>query len=243
MNGTYRRFAYDGTFEGFLCVAVKCINLRVVPEMIYVSEGTDTGDDMLYVRTDLRIASEMNKFIGNRTSAQMQQMVTDGFLTALPDREKLLISFIAKGIKFGASVADDYDDLAVSRLHAAILDLYREEQSYFVSTEFMKHNNILTASIEPRNYVLPVMKTDIIRKTDYADLMIYDRRHSMVLYKHEETDDIVDIRNLTLQAKNDISRICDELWTYLREGRYCSTPYRFIGHGADRMERMWYVAV
>ncbi len=235
MSGTYRRFAYDGTYEGLLCVAVKCINLRVVPELIMVAGGTAYSHDVCYVRTDLDIAGKMHRFIGERACARTQQMVMDCFLTAMPDKEKMIVSLIAKAVKFGACVADDYDDQMIRRIQLAILDLYREEQSYFMSFEPVVYNDVTTSVINPKNIILPVMKHDILRKTDYDNMLIYDTRHHMVLYRNDESNDIVDIRKLRIDPQNRIEVICDDIWQYLLTGAHLNGRMK-------KTDRLWYVA-
>lgn len=235
MSGTYRRFAYDGTYEGLLCVAVKCINLRIVPELILVSAGTEYDHDVCYVRTDLGIAEKMHDFIGQRACVRTQQMVVDCFLTTMPDKEKVIVNLICKAVRFGACVADDYDDQMIRRVHLAILDLYREEQSYFMSFDPVIHRNISTSVINPKNIILPVMKYDILRKTEYDNILIYDKRHHMVLYRNDESNDIVDVRRLPIDPQNRIEVICDDIWQYLLTGAH-------LNGRRKKSDRLWYVA-
>ena len=247
MDGTYRRFAYDGTYEGFLCVAVKCINLRVIPEQITVADGTIPGSEVYYVRTNYEIACKMHKFICDRACIQVSRMVIDGFLTAMPDREITLIRFIAKAIRFGACVADNYDDQAIYRIHMAILDLYREEQSFFMDFNPTACRDVMASVINPRNMILPVMKNDILRKTEYDNIFVYDRRHHMILYRNDEINDIVDVRNLVLHSQSEASVIYDDIWQYLKNGEHLNGQRRrsvsVYGRSCMEPERMWYVAV
>ena len=245
MSDTYRRFLYDGTYEGFLCLAVKCLNLRVFPEVTYIDDGSfeDMDFDICRIRTDADIAFRMHRLLGERACVQTQQIVMDGFLTATPDREKALINLIGKSLKYGAIVADDYEDQAMRRIHTAILDLYREEQSYFVTLETTRYKETDLAIISPRNMVLPVMKKDIVRKTRYENLLIYDRRHNMVLYKNDETDDIVDIRRLGKTLPADVRDLYESLWQYLTSGRHLTGAAGRSRRRSDGPDRMWYIAV
>ena len=235
--GTYREFTYDGSYEGFLCVAVKCINLRVFPQRVEVADGVDGS--ACHVRTNYEIAAKMHDFLSDRASVQLQQMVVDGFLTDMDDRERALIDLIARAVKFGACVADDYEHKNLRRIHEAILDLYREEQSFFVDLMPVEYKDAKTAVINPRNRVLPVMKNDIIRKTDFANLLIYDKRHNMVLFKKDEMDDIVDIRKIMLHDRDDVRNVYDSVWQYLADGNHLTG--RRIKKRADP-ERLWYIA-
>lgn len=242
MSGTYNVFAYDGSYEGFLCVAVKCINLRIFPAKVVISDGRRIEDGCCFVRTDYVIAEKMHNFLSDRACVQVQQMVVDGFLTDMADRERALIDLIGRAMKYGACVADDYEHRSLRRIHDAILDLYREEQSYFVELETEEYKEARTAVIDPRNRVLPVMKYDIIRKTDHTNLFIYDRRHSMVLFKKEEADDIVDISRLALARRDDVRYVYDSVWQYLASGEHLDR--RICNRRkASAYERLWYIAV
>ena len=268
MSGTYSYFAYDGTYEGFLCVAVKCINLRVFPAGVTVAGGglssgpsggsggaadaADAADaaafgaagscnEICYVRTNYDIAEKMHNFLAERACVQVQQMVVDGFLTDMRDRERALIDLIARAVRFGACVADDYEHKSLRRIHEAILDLYREEQSFFVELDPKEYKDAKTAVIDPHNMVLPVMKHDIIRKTDHANLFIYDRRHNMVLFKKEDTDDIVDISRLNVKSREDVRCVYDSVWQYLVCGNHLNGS--LVRRRRADYERLWYIAV
>ena len=97
-------------------------------------------------------------------SVDVQQMISDCFLTSLPNKERDIFLLICKALKSGASVAEDYQDEVVKRIHTAVTDLYREVQSYFSEITYTPVNNVSISVINPRNCILPVLGNSILKK-------------------------------------------------------------------------------
>ena len=192
-------FSYDGTFEGFLCVAVRCINMRLIP--LEIKRRTEDGSiqDLQYnsIRTNKVIADKMYALIGKQGSREIQQMIYDLLLTCIPDKEIDTYIFICKILKFGAVVAEYREDEVVRRIHLAIQDLYREAQAELSRLDLVSIDGHQLAVINPRNNVLPVVKDAILHRIDGdKDVDIYDKRHRLLLQRHAGIERIIDTYGL-----------------------------------------------
>ena len=114
-------FTYDGTLEGLLSVYLKCIAMKVRPLNIrpeFMVGGTPSGQRYMFVRTNAAQADRLYRYMGECASAEVQQMITDCFLTSLPRMETDLYELVARAIRFGARVAEDYEDETLNRIVA-----------------------------------------------------------------------------------------------------------------------------
>ena len=226
MDGYIRRFSYDGTLEGFLCTALTILRVKTMPEEICPEYRTDAMAEYMPVRTSISEAEYMYSLIGRRGSAEVQQMVSDLFLTDTPDMEKLLFEMIYLALRDGGKVAEDYSSEVMRRAHEAIRDLYREAQSLLVNIEFFRGPEASCAVIDPHNSVLPLIRKPILKRIDLDDLIVFDKRHFLMLGRTGDRDMLSDIRRISMQMPDTGSEAYELLWPALRESKF---EIRFAG--------------
>lgn len=226
MDGYIRRFSYDGTLEGFLCTALTILRVKTMPEEICPEYRTDAMAEYMPVRTSISEAEYMYSLIGRRGSAEVQQMVSDLFLTDTPDMEKLLFEMIYLALRDGGKVAEDYSSEVMRRAHEAIRDLYREAQSLLVNIEFFRGPEASCAVIDPHNSVLPLIRKPLLKRIDLDDLIVFDKRHFLMLGRTGDRDMLSDIRRISMQMPDTGSEAYELLWPALRESKF---EIRFAG--------------
>lgn len=226
MDGYIRRFSYDGTLEGFLCTALAILRVKTMPEEICPEYRTDIATEYVPVRTSAAEAEYMYSLIGRRGSAEVQQMVSDLFLTDTPDMEKLLFEMIYLALRDGGKVAEDYSSDVMRRAHEAIRDLYREAQAVLVNIEFFRGEEASCAVIDPRNSVLPVIRKALLKRDDIDDLIVFDKRHYLMLGRTGDRDMLSDIRRISLQLPDTGSEAYELLWPAVKEAKF---EIRFAG--------------
>jgi len=223
-----RCFTYDGTIEGFLSVCLRCITDRKRPHDIrpdFMIRGTRDEDRYIYVRSDFRRADRLYRYMGSCASAEVQQMIYDCFLTSLPRMELDLFDFICEAIRRGGSVTEDYSNEPIKRIQLAIRDLYRESQSVIDSLVFYKEGaegaggGVSVAELNPRNCVLPVLRRRILSNPSYDDLLVFDRRHYLLLFRHDSCDDLLDIRHLPIPPSRGPREVYSTFWPYIESDR------------------------
>lgn len=219
MDGYIPRFSYDGTLEGFLCAALKILRHRLYPEEICPEYRADISAEYVPVRTSAAEAEYMYSLIGRRGSAEVQQMVSDLFLTDTPDMEKLLFEMIYLALRDGGKVAEDYSSDVMHRAHEAIRDLYREAQAVLVNIEFFKGPEASCAVIDPHNSVLPLIRKPLLKRMDLDDLIIFDKRHLLMLGRKGESEMLSDIRRISLTMPDTGEEAYGILWPAVREGK------------------------
>ncbi|MBQ5519610.1 MAG: hypothetical protein IIT90_05905, partial [Clostridiales bacterium] len=102
------RYTYDGTFEGFLCAVLAALRSGRVPASITDRRAEDRPDAAINIVTSLKDAQYLCSMISIKSSAEVQQMVSDYFLTDASGLEINLYKMIFCSLKYGARVAEDY---------------------------------------------------------------------------------------------------------------------------------------
>lgn len=236
-------FCYDGTIEGLLCVYARCITMRIRPLSIkpdYMVLGMPFEDRYIVVRSEKSRANRLYKYLGKCASAEVQQMVLDCFLTSLPNKELDLFEFVCRAIRYGARVAEDYENPTMHRIQMAIRDLYRESQLLVAGLKFHEEENVFVAEINPRNCVLPLIKRKILSNPNYDDLLAYDRRHALLLLRHDSENEIVDIHKLPIPPIRGSKLVYDAFWPYVLDGHSCACSR--LGKKSDSLDSFWRIA-
>jgi len=230
-------YIYDGTFEGFLTVAVICLRQHRAPASVipyYLAEGFGG----ITVKTDPSDAEHLYSVLGSVADAQVQQSCLDFFLTCACRKEITLFAYIYKALITGPLISEDYSDPTVKLVRQAVLDLYREAQSVQTDLCFTEEGGLSAAVIDPRNSVLPLIRNQVLRREDVEDIALYDRKHCLLLRRKGELVSLADIRHL---AVPDISSP-DDLIAALGSGNMCwkmSGPEML--HPLT-LKSMWYIA-
>ena len=241
MNGN-GNFVYDGTIEGFLTVVAYCISNKIMPLHILNRTGlNDIPAGYVNIRSNFDLADKTYRMIGRRSSPEVQQLIGDFFLTCVPEMEKDLFILVCKAIKYGAIIAEDYSDDLMRRVQFSIRDLYREAQSALNDIGMLRNRELSYAMIDPRNNVLPLISSKILKDPDYDDILIYDKRHMLVLVRIRDRDAIVDTRRISHTVLRTSDELYTKLWPYFHEEAGV-TSYTRSGKGADSLTRLWYIA-
>ncbi|MCQ2516668.1 MAG: hypothetical protein MJ094_07370 [Saccharofermentans sp.] len=237
-------FCYDGTIEGLLCVYIRCISMKVRPLSIkpdYMVIGTPYEDRYIFIRSDVKRADLLYKYVGECSSAEVQQMLLDCFLTSLPNKELDLFELVCRAIRYGARIAEDYEDPTMHRIQMAIRDLYRESQLLVSGLKFCVESDVSIAELNPRNCVLPLIKRKILSNPTYDDLLAYDKRHALLLLRHGAENEIIDIHKLSIPPVNGSKLLYETFWPYVLNGRSC-TCNGLTKRKSDGLDSLWRIA-
>lgn len=208
-------YIYDGTLEGFLTVAVRCFRKHKMPHSIvpdYMVMGRAEENFYTNVLTSVKDSGHLLDLIGNIATPEVQQNVTDYFLTCSRNKELILFTYIYKALTVGAPIAEDYSDKTVLKIRRAVEDLYREAQSLLPAIDFYTRDNVSTAVIDPHNCVLPILKGPIFRREYLEDIALYDKRHFLLLRRSGEASEIVDVRKMLIPEIRNAEDVYTRIW-------------------------------
>ena len=214
------RYTYDGTFEGYLCAVLAALRSKQVPASITDRRVCSNDIDAVNIATSLKDAQYMYSMISSRASVEVQQMASDYFLTDSRGLEINLYRMIFSSLKYGARVAEDYKSRTMKEIQMAIRDLYREAQSTLTGLDFYIGEEASCALINPRNSVLPIIRNPVLKRRDIGGLLLYDKRHHLLLERYSDQDMLLDISDFPLPEFKDPSGVYSYLWPFVRERRF-----------------------
>lgn len=175
-------YRYDGSFSGFLCCIYRAIRAREEPALILA------GDEMpallfpeLAIHTDPDQARRVSRAIAGKIGPQVLEFAQRAHLTALAGRELYLLALLRRGFREGPLVLEDMADPTVCRLRRAVCHLEREAHLYKGFVRFQVRGEALSAVIQPKNRVLPLLAEHFRERFAAQALLIYDETHREAL--------------------------------------------------------------
>ena len=214
------RYTYDGTFEGYLCAVLAALRSGKVPASITDRRVEERPEEAMNIATSLKDAQYLCSTICARSSAEVQQMVSDYFLTDANGMEINLYKMIFCSLKYGARVAEDYSSELMSGIQMAIRDLYRESQSVLQELYLYLGEEASCAVINPRNSVLPIIRNPVLKRRDIDDFIVYDKRHHLLLERYADQNMLLDISDFPMPDFRDPKEAYDCLWPFVRDRRF-----------------------
>ena len=214
------KYTYDGTFEGYLCAVLAALRSGKVPVSISDRRTTGFTDAAINVTTSFKDAQYLYHMISVKSSAEVQQMTADYFLTDSTGLEINLYKMIFCSLKYGARVAEDYKSELMRGIQMAIRDLYREAQSILPELDFYLGEEASCMVINPRNSVLPIIRKPVLKRRDIDDLLVYDKRHHLLLERYSEQNMLLDISDFPMPEFKDPKEAYDFLWPFVRDRRF-----------------------
>ena len=233
------RYTYDGTFEGYLCAVLQALRSGKVPASITDRRVEAMPDLAIHVATNLKDAEYLYSTISMRSSAEVQQMVSDYFLTDAASLEINLYKMIFCSLKYGARIAEDYSSEMMNGIQMAIRDLYREAQSILQELDFYLGEEAGCTVINPRNSVLPIIRKPILKRRDIDNLLVYDKRHHLLLERNAEQNMLLDISDFPMPEFKDPKEAYDFLWPFVRDKRFDVRVFPGQRKSGSAIEPLW----
>ena len=236
------RYMYDGTFEGYLCAVLAALRSGKVPLSITDRRSAENMDGTVNIPTSLKDAQYLYSLISAKSSAEVQQMASDYFLTDSAGLEINLYKMIFCSLKYGAIVAEDYSSELMNGIQMAIRDLYREAQSMLSGLDFYIGEEASCAMISPRNSILPIIRKSVLKRRDIDNFVIYDKRHHLLLERYSDQNMLLDISDFPLPEFRNPPDVYDYLWPFIRERRFDVRVIPGQKKSGSAIEPLWLIA-
>ncbi len=175
-------YCYDGSFEGLLCCVFESYEKNEMPADVLPEDGQLPlllNTRMIETRADR--VERVQKSIPHKMGYAVLDFVRHAFLTNLPGKELLILKFLRLGYRHGRSVINRLTDETVHALTVAVRHLTHEAHLFQGFVRFSETNGVLTAQIEPKNIVLPLLARPFAERYPGERFLIYDKTHGMVL--------------------------------------------------------------
>lgn len=175
-------YCYDGSFDGLLCCVFESYEKNEMPADVLPADGPVPlllPVKAIETRTDR--AARVKRSIPEKMGYRALDFVRRAFLTCQPKKELYILQFLRLGYRHGRSVMSRLTDEPVHALFTAVRHLNQEAHLFQGFIRFSEVNGVLTAQIEPKNTVLPLIARHFCGRFSAERFLIYDRTHGMAL--------------------------------------------------------------
>lgn len=223
--GSDIEYSYDGTLDGLFCCVFESISKKEIPSAIHSPQNMQTSFIMTkQIQTDKEKAARVCASIPKIHSAA-PSFVRKAFCTCLENKELYILNFLRMGYSVGGRVMHMIADDTVNTLSKAVLQLEREAHLYLGFVRFSVLDGAMTAQIEPKNFVLPLMVRHFCERYPEEHFMIYDKTHGAALIYEPYKYRIIPAQQLIMPNPDEEELKYRRLWkmfynTIEVEGRY-----------------------
>ena len=175
-------YYYDGSFEGLLCCIFDSYANKEVLTAIYRDE-----DDLPTLFASRRIETNHNHALRVlrrvvKASAYAAELLHKCFLTCLPEKEICLYRMVVRLLKEGDGFLKNFSDETVYPIASAVRHLNGEAHLLKGFVRFSELGGVLGSEIEPKNRVLPLLRSHFCSRYREERFFIYDRTHKEALF-------------------------------------------------------------
>lgn len=174
-------YRYDGSFEGFLCCVFDSYVYKEYPAAFQTEDNlANSFFPARWVGTDLRHAQRVLASLG-KIDPYARELVVKGFLTCVPERERILYRFIRALYDVGSPLLRRLSDEAVWPLLKAVRHLDGEVHLLKGFVRFSEFDGMLAGEIRPKNRVLPLLRPHFCDRMYNEIFLLYDLNHREAL--------------------------------------------------------------
>ena len=176
-------YLYDGSFEGFLCCVFESyVHKKEV--LTAICRDEDFAPSLFASRTVATDASHAKRVLRKlyTLSPYASNLVHKGFLSCMPEKEMHLYRLIVKLLQEGCGFLRNFSDETLYPILSAVRHLNSETHLLKGFIRFSDLGGVLGSEIEPKNRVLPVLRSHFCARYKNEAFFIYDRTHKEALF-------------------------------------------------------------
>ncbi len=175
-------YCYDGSFEGLMCCVFESYISREMPADVLPEDAQlPLLLPIKAIETEAVRALRVLRAIPEKIGHDAADLIRRAYLTCHPQKELLILRFLRLGFSAGPKVMNMLTDGTVHALFAAVNHMDREAHLYKGFVRFSDTSGVLTAQIEPKNIVLPLIAQHFAERYPGEKFLIHDKTHGMVL--------------------------------------------------------------
>ena len=175
-------YFYDGSFDGFLCCVFDSYANKEV--LTAISRDEDFIPTLFASRVIVTDRSHANRVFKKvvKVSPYAANLLQKGFLTCMPEKEIHLYHLVVKLLRDGPGFLRNFSDETLFPVITAVRHLNGEAHLLKGFIRFSELGGVLGSEIEPKNRVLPVLRSHFCARYMNNRFFIYDRTHKEALF-------------------------------------------------------------
>ncbi len=190
-------YLYDGSLAGFYCCVHESVYSHQLPAQIFEeSTAPPSLFEQRLIETDPEKAAKVQQSIPRRICQRAEEIVHCVFLSHTPQKELALLRFLLLGYQLGAQAPWMLAHEDVKPVLAAEHHLLGEVHLLKGFIRFSDYGGVLTATITPKNFVLPFLVEHFTMRYSEEDFMIFDKAHKAALIYENRQSRIVPLEGV-----------------------------------------------
>ena len=175
-------YTYDGSFEGFLCcIFDSYANKEVLTAICRDEDFAPSLFPSRWIPTDRDHANRVLRKIV-KVSPYTAELIQKGFLTCLPEKELHLYRLVVKLLREGPGFLWNFSDETLYPVITAVRHLNGEAHLLKGFIRFSDLGGVLGGEVEPKNRVLPILRSHFCARYQNERFFLYDRTHKEALF-------------------------------------------------------------
>lgn len=205
-------YSYDGSFDGLMCCIYESYTQKERPTAI-LCDGDDEPAlfDVRLVATDREHARRVYLSF-QRYNMSVGPFLRRVFLTCMTDKEMCMYRFIQKLYRAGAPLLTRLSDETYAPLLKAVRHMGGEVEALRGFVRFSEFSGILGAEIEPKNRILPILRSHFCDRYRNESFFIYDRTHREALLYSGGVSRIVPLEEFHMAPPDETEVHYRRLW-------------------------------
>ena len=205
-------YEYDGSFDGLLCCIYESYTKKELPTAILCDEEPVLS---LYETHAVQTVREHARRVYSsfeRYPRSVGPFLFRAYLTCLPEKELAIYRFVSRLYREGSPFLHRLSDDAYHPLLRAVRRLNGELEQYRGFVRFSDVGGVLTAEIEPKNRVLPLLRGHFCQRCHDETFFLYDRTHKEALFYTGGKSAILPLSHFTIALPDETELTYRRLW-------------------------------
>ena len=192
-------YLYDGSFEGLLCCVYESYYEKELPSMIFrCDEPQETLFPVKEIATNPVAAQKVKDSISRSISKEALYLVRLCYFSQMEERELTILHFLRMGYKIGPSVTSMLAHDVVHAIIKSAKNVQGESHLFKGFLRFSEYNGALVATIEPKNFVLPLISAHFCDRFPSEQFLIYDKSHKCAFVYQNGKKSLIALEHLEL---------------------------------------------
>ncbi len=206
-------YTYDGTFNGLMCCVYESVYNKEIPVKIScISDGDLTFYAIKEIETDCEKAGRVYSSIYKKISSHAAELVKTVYLTCADEKELIILRFLMLGYKQGKKTTTMVAHKYVAPMLAAQRAIKSEVHKLKGFIRFTQVDDALVANINPKNNVLPFLKSYFCARYAKSNFLIYDKTNGLALIYENSVAKIVCVESLSMPNESEEEKFFKSLW-------------------------------
>jgi len=205
-------YVYDGSLAGFLCCVHESFYAKELPiNIVNASEHEPSLYEQRYIATDGDKARAVRKSIG-KISLRTLELTDHVFLCHHADKELKLLKFLITAFRVGANAPLMLGKAEVAEVLAMERHMLGERHLLLGFIRFKDYEDMLSAVISPKNFVLPLLAEHFVGRYPNENFMIYDKTYKAALIYQDKKLEITAVEEIEFKEESAEEIHYQDLW-------------------------------